>query len=84
MLKPFYTTPVSALQPNDVFACTVTMHVTHIDHESGVIYIRCYRAGYPDPQTSNEIPQGSRIFHENYIAEFLFPGITSYEVRVSP
>ena len=85
-----YIISPSELEAGHVFALVVTCHISHIDHEERIIYVKCYRGQYPqDPETlqhSEGIPQGQRLGKEDSIslAKILFPVINylEYEIKV--
>lgn len=71
-LKNFYTTAPADFKPGDVLACVVTLH--HVGNfEDGTPEYRMYRCEYPNPQTSDGIPQGAGIKLNEEILGHLFP-----------
>lgn len=71
-LKNFYTLRPIDFKPGDVLACTVTLHFMYA--QDGTPVFRMYRCAYPDPQTSDGIPQGEGIVNNKMeIMESLFP-----------
>lgn len=72
-LKNFYTLRPIDFKPGDVLACTVTLHFMYA-LEDGTPVFRMYRCAYPDPQTSDGIPQGKGIVDNKMeILGTLFP-----------
>ena len=89
-LVDFYNVKPQDMESGIVFAVIVTCHISHIDHDNKIIYVKCYRCKYPQDQVtlhfSKVIPQGQGMSREDSIsiAKSLFPVITylEYEVKV--
>lgn len=81
-LKNFYTLRPIDFKFGDVIACVVTLH--HVGNlEDGTPIFQMYRCAYPDPQTSDEIPQGQAIADNKMeIMETLFP-VAAYVIEMA-
>ena len=78
LVNPLTVRPSELREGGKVMVVTVTCHVTRVGDR--VVY-RLYRCDYP-PDTSEGIPQGSRIGgDEEAIVEQLFPVVTWSEIE---
>lgn len=71
-LKDLYTLRPIDFKPGDVIACVVTLHLTRTKPD-GTPLFRMYRCAYPNPQTSEGIPQGAAMEWNEEMAQALFP-----------
>lgn len=72
IVNPYTVKPVE-LEPGDVMVRTVALHVLP-GRKDGELLYRLYECAWPDPQLSDGVPQGTRIYdYKDQVMQELFP-----------
>ena len=71
------------LEPNDIMAYTIKVHIQHVDADD-VLIVKAYKCQWDHPEIGEDgSPQGSPIFLSVETLKDIFPILNNYEIKVA-